>query len=190
MNDNRRKKSIRLRKTALSAMFTALGTVILFLGGALGDLDLTVSAVASLIVLICLIEMGAGSALGVFAATSALSLILFPSYFIVPMYICFVGGYPVVKYYSEKLKKPIARLIKFLYMNAMLTALAVLGMKLYGLDSSDGELFGLIPGRYALLALYIIANMTFLLFDYCLSKLTVLYNAVLAKRIGIYKLFK
>ena len=106
------------------------------------------------------------------------------------MYICCVGGFPIVKYYAEKLKKPIAYFIKFLYMNLMLTALVVLGMKLYGLDYSDGDLFGIIPGRYALPALYIVANLTFLLFDYCLSKLTVLYNAVLAKRIGIYKLFR
>ena len=174
----------------LSAMFSALGIVLLFVGGALGDLDLTISAVASLTVLISIIEMGVGYGFMVYAVTSALALLFFPSYFITPMYVCFVGLYPMIKYFSEKLKKPIAYLIKFASMNLMLALMFVLAANVYGIDVHDQQLFGIDIGRYAVLLTYIIANITLLLYDYCLTKLIILYNAVIAKKLGIYKLFR
>ena len=174
----------------LSAMFSALGIVLLFVGGALGDLDLTISAVASLIVLISIIEMGVSYGFMVYAATSALALLLFPSYFITPMYVGFVGLYPMIKYFSEKLKKPIAYLIKFASMNLVLAFMFVLAVKVYAIDVHDITVFGKDLGRYAVLLTYILANITLLLYDYCLTKLIVLYNTVIAKKLGIYKLFR
>ena len=75
-------------------------------------------------------------------------------------------------------------------MNLMLALMFVLAANVYGIDIHDQQLFGIDIGRYAVLLTYIIANITLLLYDYCLTKLIILYNAVIAKKLGIYKLFR
>ena len=174
----------------LSAIFAALSVVILFFGGLLGDLDLTISAIASLIVLLAIIEMGVKWGVLVYAVTSVISLVLFPSYFITPMYILFVGIFPVFKYFSDKLRKIFSFILKFAFMNVMLTVLLLMANYLYAIDIHDFTLFGLDLGAYAVIIAYVLSNITLIIFDYCLDKLMILYNLHLSKVLGIYKLFK
>ncbi len=185
-----KRSSQNIKQLALSAMFSALGTVILFFGGMLGDLDLTFSAVASLIILICIIEMGVKRAALVYAVTSLIALLIFPAYFITPMYICFVGFYPIVKYFADRRKKLLSAVIKLAVMNVMLTAILVLGSFVYKINLTDIDIPGVNIGNWAILCIYLLANVTLLVFDYCLNGLMIMYNVKLRKVLGIYKLFR
>lgn len=187
---NRRERSVRIKKMVLSAIFSALIIVILFVAGLLGDFDLTVSAFACIIILLAIVEMGVQWGIAIYALTSVISLLLFPSYFITPIYALFVGLYPIVKYFSDKLRKIFSYLIKLAFMNAMLTLLLFIGTKLYALDIRDFTVFGVDLGAYALIITYVLANLALLVFEYCLDKLMLLYNVRLAKVLGLYKLFR
>ena len=81
------KNQITVKKMVLSAILASVGVVILWLGGLLGDLDLTFAAFASMVIVLSIIGMGIKYAILVYAVTSALCLVLFPAYFITPMYI-------------------------------------------------------------------------------------------------------
>lgn len=186
----RRNNSVRIKITALSAMFSAFGTVILFLGGMLGDMDLTICAIASLIILMAIIEMGVKTGIMIYVVTSVISLILFPMYFITPMYICFVGFYPILKYFAEKKGRVLSYLIKFLALNIMLAVILLFAHFVYGIDVTDMEIGSLHLGFWSIIITYVLANVTLLVFDYLLTKLILLYNLRLRKILKIYKLFR
>ena len=173
------KKNKKLIKLILCSLFTALGVGLLWIGGALGDMDLTIAAVASLLILIIIIEINSKYALLVYMATSALSLILFAGYFITVIYSLFVGIYPILKFLLEKTGKIVSLLLKLVFMNVMLTALIFIGKKLFGIE--EDMLIWLV---------YILSNVCFLLFDYVLTKLKDLYLIAFQKRLGINKLLK
>ena len=173
------KKNKSIIKLVFCSLFSALGIVMLWIGGALGDLDLTIAGVASLLILIVIIELNGKYALLVYIVTSALSLILFPGYYITMIYTLFVGVYPILKFLFEKIGKLLSLIPKLIFMNLMLTALIFIGKKLFGIEED-----------VMLWIVYLLANIAFLIFDFTLSKIKDLYISVLQKRIGIYKLFK
>ncbi len=173
------KKNKRILKLVFCSLFSALGIVMLWIGGALGDLDLTIAGLASLLILIVIIELNGKYALLVYIVTSSLSLMLFSLYPITMIYTLFVGVYPILKFLFEKIGKYISLIPKLIFMNLMLTALIFILKILYGIEED-----------VMLWIVYILANIAFLIFDFTLSKIKDLYISVLQKRIGIYKLFK
>lgn len=181
------KLSVKIKLVALCAMFSALGTVILFFGGMLGDLDMTICGFASIIVLISVIEMGIASGIMVYAVTSALALMLFPMYYITPLYVLFIGFYPLLKYFAEKHRKALSWLIKLAVLNVMTAVLLLLAYYVYGINIYDMGIGDINLGKWAILLLYILVNITMLVFDYCLTNLTKLYNFKFRKILKIYK---
>ena len=186
----RQKSSVRIKIIALSSMFCALGIVILFFGGMLGDLDLTVSAIASLIILVAIIEMGVKTGALIYGVTSAIALLLFPAYYITPMYVCFVGFYPLLKYYADKKRRWLSFTLKLVTLNLMLAVLLVLAEFVYGIDVNSMQVGSFELGNWVILLTYVLANVTFLIFDYCLDKLIILYNLKFRQMLKIYKMMK
>ncbi len=81
----------------------ALSVVILYIASMLPTLRLAVCAVASAVICIVMIKQGTKSALGVYAAASAVSLIIAPDKAVALGYLIFLGNYPVVKAFIERL---------------------------------------------------------------------------------------
>ncbi|MGM9680842.1 MAG: hypothetical protein ACI3XR_04995 [Eubacteriales bacterium] len=173
------KSGKKVKRMVLSAIFSALGVVLLWLGGMLGDLDLSMAAIVSLIVVLAAIEMGLKYAFAVYLVTSALALILFPSYFITPIYVLFIGYYPIAKSLLEKLPKVLSFICKLILMNGMLTLICFIGSRLFGLEED-----------IAIWILYILGNVAFIIFDIALSLLISLYYARFRKILGIQKMLK
>ena len=173
------KSTQKIKKMVLCAIFSAMSVVILWLGGMLGDLDLTIAAITSFIVLIAAIEMGLSYAFAVYLVTSALAALLLPSYFITPCYILFVGYYPIAKALLERLPKWIALICKLALMNVMFILLYYIEVKLFGLE--EEVIFAL---------LLAVANVAFLLLDYALGLLITIYYKRLRKMLGIQKMLK
>ena len=173
------KNQITVKKMVLSAILSSVGVVILWLGGLLGDLDLTFAAFASMVVVLSIIEMGIKYAILVYAVTSALCLVLFPAYFITPMYILCVGCYPIVKYFCEKLPRVFSYICKLLFANSMLLLLIFIGRKVFGIEEET-----------MIWLLLVLANIAFVLFDYAVGGLAVLYDGKIRKKLGIQKMLK
>lgn len=177
-----RRRSSFDKKTVIAGVLAALSVIILYLGGIIEVLDLTMSAVTSLLVVVIVIEMGYSYAWLTYAATSILSLLMLPQKTPAIFYACFMGFYPIIKSYIERINSALLRwIIKLAVGNAALIFM-FLFIKLFVPDEFEGG---------ALLTFtYILGILAFIMYDIAVSKLISLYFAKIRDRIKIYKYLK
>ena len=80
----------RTKKIALCGILSALGTIILFIGGLLGVLDISAACIASFIVLFCSAELGIGYGFAAYIVISVLSFLICGNNLFAP--ICFASS--------------------------------------------------------------------------------------------------
>ena len=120
------------KKLTLSAMMTALSTVILLLSSLFGLMELTVGAITSLLVVFVIIEVKGAYPWLVWLTTSLISLLLFPSKTIGAAYLLVFGVYPILKVYFERLPRVFSLLVKFAYISVILATFIFLSELLLG----------------------------------------------------------
>lgn len=161
----------------VSAMLVALGVILLGLGSLINTLDLTVAALASILCVWAVIEMGKTYAWMIWLVTSFLSLLLLPQKTPGCFYL-FIGLYPILKERLERLPRAVEWVLKIVIFHAMI-ALCWLVLRIFVPEEAALE-FG-----WLLLATYALALVAFLLYDYSLTKLISFYLQKLQKRIGL-----
>lgn len=162
------------KSVALAGMLSALAVVFLLLGSIVELLDLSAAAMASLVVMAALIELGKGWACGVYAVSALLSLLLFPQTATVA-FALFLGYYPILKVFLDRIKPGFLQYaVKLLCFNAFLLVTFWLIKTLIGADSEwlSGSLW----------ALFLLGNATFAMFDFALAKLAVFYIVKIKNR--------
>lgn len=170
------------KRIVICGVLVALSVIILYLGSAIEVLDLTMSAIVSLLVVVIVIEMGYKYAWLAYIATSILSIILLPQKSPAVFYACFMGYYPIIKSYVERLKLAVARWgIKILTGNA---AIAFMLLVLRLLVPSEFE------GGWLLVGTYVLSFVTFILYDVALTKLITLYFRMIRERVKIYRFLR
>ena len=110
------------KKIDLSGILSAMGAVIIFLGGLLGVLDISAACIASFIVLFCAAEMGQLYALLVYAAIAVLSFLICGNNLFAP--ICFAalfGPMAATKFLFDKAGKIFGKVLKVLLPLVLLT---------------------------------------------------------------------
>lgn len=158
-----------MKKTKLitvSAMLSALGTAILAVASVFDVADITISMVASAIIVFSMIELGTRPSFMIYAATATLSLILLPRKYIALIYIAFCGLYPIIKFRIDSLPKPLAIFVKLLYFNVALTVAVIAARFVF--DTA-------IYTEWLLVGYYLLANFAFILFDILIKKGTDVY---------------
>ena len=162
------------RKVALSGLLTAVAAVFLLIGSFLELFDISMAALASLAVMIALVEMGKGWAAGVYAASSLISLLILPTAAGV-VFAGFIGYYPILKVWLDRIRNKVLQYLAKL--GAFGVFLGVTYLLLWKLASPESEWLTmakwLIP----------IAVVTFVVFDFCLSKLAVFYLVRIRKHL-------
>lgn len=167
----------RTKYLTVSAMLAALGVILLGLGSLINTLDLTVAALASVLCVWAVIEMGRTYAWMIWLVTSFLAILLLPQKTPGCFYL-FIGLYPILKERLERLPRVAEWALKILLFHAML-ALCWLALRI------------LVPGEAAvkfgwmLAVTYALALFAFFLYDYALTKLITFYLLKLQKRIGL-----
>lgn len=162
---SREKKTTR--RLAVSAVLAALGVVLLLLGSLVQVLDLSMAAIASLLVVFAVIEIGGKYPILIYLVTSVLSLLLLPVKTAALIYFVFAGYYPILKAVLEGcLAKPLAWCLKIAICCAAVAAGLFAAGKLFFMDLS-----------------WIFANWWFLL---CLLPIFVLYDVALTRLISAY----
>lgn len=179
---SRRKRSSFDKRVVVSGVLVALSVIILYLGCAIEVLDLTMSAIVSLLVVVIVIEMGYPYAWLTYIATSLLSILLLPQKTPAIFYACFMGFYPIIKSYIERLHSAILRWTLKLAAGNTAIILMILLTSLLVPDEFDGE--GLV------IATYILGVVAFVMYDVAISKLITLYFLKIRDRIKIYKYLK
>ena len=177
-----KKRSSFDTKIVVSGVLVALSVIILYLGCAIEVLDLTMSAIVSLMIVVIVIEMGYKYAWMTYIATAILSIVLLPQKSPAIFYACFMGFYPIIKSYVERLGSALLRwVIKIITGNVAL-ALMFLLLSLFVPDEFEtGTL---------LIITYILGFVAFVTYDIALSKLITLYFVRIRDRIKIYKYLK
>ncbi len=147
-------------------MFTALSVAILLLASLFEVADLALSMFASLLLVLALSELGQSYAFMIYAGTVFLSLLLLPQKFTALLYAAFTGLYPLLKRYFDRRGRVLSWILKFLYLNAALTAALLAAKWIFAIPLYTPLLMAVFYG---------LANLTFVLFDFCLKRVTLLY---------------
>lgn len=177
-----RRKTSFDKKIVVAGVLAALSVIILYLGCAIEVLDLTMSAIVSLLVVVIVIEMGYKYAWLTYIATAILSILLLPQKSPAIFYACFMGFYPIIKSYLERINSALVRwIIKLVVGNAALALMFIL-MSLFLPDEFEGG--------WLMLVTYLLGIIAFLMYDVALSKLITLYFVRIRERIKIYKFLK
>ena len=169
-----------IRPTAavtLGGVLAALSLVLMLLVNLLPSAtDLALPALAGVLLIAAVIEMGRKWSLLIYAAVGLLSLLLLADKTAAVFYILFFGHYPIVKSLIERIRmKPLQWLVKFLVFNVCGVAAYYIADLLTGVHGSALQKFGL-------LLIFVLMNVTFLIYDFALSRLAATYVYKIRKR--------
>jgi hypothetical protein len=167
------------KRIVVSGVLVALSVIILYLGCAIEVLDITMSAIVSLLVVVIVIEMGYSYAWLTYIASAILSVILLPQKSPAIFYACFMGFYPILKSYIERIGSGLVRWIIKLIVGNVAIGLMLAILLIFIPDEFEGGAM--------LLITYALALAAFVMYDIALSKLITLYFKMIRDRIKIYK---
>lgn len=165
------------KKITLSAMLTALGVVIMLLGAVIEMLDLTVGAIASLIVVFVFVEIGKPYHWLVWLCTSLITALIYPGSALWIEYFLIFGIYPILKAYIERLPKWSWWPVKLVYINAVVGMLALAMEKLLGIPFFEDE------GVWMRVLFWALLNVAFVMYDIFLRTLLRVYFVKYRERI-------
>ncbi len=116
-----------VKRITFSAIAMALSVICLYGAGALSTGRVAALALASLFGGVCISLYGVRYGVALYVGTSILSLLFIPNRMLTLIYILFIGYYPIVKLYIERLDKLWAEwILKILYFNIILIIIYVL----------------------------------------------------------------
>ena len=177
------------------ALLSALGVALLFIGSLIQTLDLSMAALASFFCLFAVLEMRGIYPWLIFATTGILSIILMPYSMVGWFYLLFFGFYPIFKDLVERSKKPISWTLKLLLCNLALIIGTTVAFYLFVGDTEGKNLidafsfvFGVEGmGTLATIGVYLLANVTFVVYDIALTRLIILYYFKIRKKLKFLK---
>lgn len=165
-------------KVALGGVLGALSVVCL-LGTVFPYATFALPAMAGLVLLPVAIEAGRGPGWLTFGAVAVLNLLLTPSMEAKLLFVAFLGYYPLLKLVLDPLPRVFSWVLKLGLFNITVVAAYWLMLHLFALEDNSFELFGVnMP-----LVLLALANVTFVLYDLCLSRLLDWYMLMLHPRL-------
>ena len=176
------------RKLTLSALFSALAVISLYLASVWPTGQLGLAAVASLFVAAAIIESGLTTAAAVFVVSSLLAFLVVPNRLPLVLYICFFGYYPLIKSLIEKRGHIVAQLLGKLavfFVSLTMTLFVLAGLLSYEFNANEYiQCLDSLDYNLGLILLYAGGGVVFLLYDHGFSKLIRFYVDRISKRIG------
>lgn len=157
------------RILSLSAMFTALTLVVLYLSFVFPNMKMTFYFLSSVFIMGILVEQRVFAAVIAYVAAALLALILLPIGYALP-YVLLFGHYGIAKFLiEEKMSAVMAFIVKLVYFDIFLAAV-------YFLVYASGMLpIGEFMAKLPIWALALIAQPLFFVYDFLFSKFTVFY---------------
>ncbi len=167
-------------KVALCGMIAALSAVVLFLTGVIPVATLALPAVAGCLLIPVVAELGVPWGFGVYAVCGLLSFLLAPDREAALFYILFFGYYPVLIGVLGKIgSRALRYAVKLLVFNGAVVLETVVSIYVLGIPLEN---IGFL-GRATPVALLVMANVVFVLYDRALLGLIALYFQKLHGRV-------
>lgn len=168
------------KKMAISAIMSALGVALLYIGSLFEVLDISAACIASLVIMLVLTEFGIVSALSVYGVITLLSLLILPQKLPALFFALFFGLWPITKLWFEHIGAKsapfIGYVLKLVLFNAELLLFGYLAKELLA-----------IPDSVIVVVVYIVMfNAIFILTDILYGSLVRIYFKTIRKRISKY----
>lgn len=164
------------KKITLSALMVALGTAFMIIGAVIEVLDLTVCAMASLLVVFIYLEVGSYYPWLVWICTTLATGLMYPASLLWIEYALIFGVYPLMKAYIERLPRWSWIIVKLLYANGVIWALFFICELLLGIPFFEDE-----AGWLRVLT-YILTNVAFIFYDIFIAVMVRFYYDKLRPR--------
>ena len=166
-------------KIALGGLLTALGVVLMFLTGLIPIGTYALPAIAGVLLIVAVIEIGAKWAWMIYAAVAVLSLLFAADKEAALLFVLFFGYYPVLKSFLERISnKVLSWISKFAVFNVAV-ACFFLAVNFLQLPEDSFTVFGI----YLPWVFLILGNAVFLIYDIALSGLVATYVEKLHHRV-------
>lgn len=170
-------------KVAYGGMLTALSVALMFLTGLVPFATYALPAIAGILLISAVMELGTGWAIGIYIAVGLLSIIIAPDKEAAVMYITLFGYYPILKKYLEKIK---LRFIEWIGKLSLFNATVIVsGLFVFFVIGIEEDIMA--KGWY-IPVLLILGNIMFILYDISLSRLISFYFFRIAPKLK--KIFK
>lgn len=174
------------KKMTICAVMAAMSVALLFLGSIIQTLDLSMAAFASFFCIFAVIEIKGAYPWLLYAVTSVLSIILMPQNMGGWFYLLFLGYYPILKAKIEKLKLALSWLIKIIIFNLALFVCVFAASWIFYNGNMMEAIFGILGtegwGIYAVIGMYALGNVVFVVYDIALTRLITYYFIKLRHR--------
>ena len=150
----------------------AMCVAILSIGSIVETLDVSLAIFAGLVVLIISTEYGDKAGFAVYLVGGLLALLL-PNKSAGILFLALGGWYPIVQKKINMMRPLLARIVKLLIFNAVLTALLVL----------SAYVTGTTDGKWIYASLFVIGNICFFMYDILLDRFMIWYILKLRNRL-------
>lgn len=165
-------KPEKCERVAMGGVFSALCLLLMFLAAVVPFASIAMPMLAGAMLTVVVIENGAKTAMMVYISVSLLSAFMVPDLDAKLLFIMFFGYYSMIRPPLEKLRLIPARYAaKLLIFNAALVIGYYISISVGGVEEAVGSLLG----EYGPIMLLIGFDVTFLLYDFVLTKYTWLY---------------
>lgn len=160
-------------RIALCGVLAALALAVMFLGGVIPAAAIACPVAASLIMIPVYCECGRKWGWTWYLAVGILSLLLVTDKE-APILLVFLGYYPMLKKYFERLPaRWLKWLAKLVYVNAAILAAYALMVYVFRLAAVASELKTM--GTALLIVMMLLANVSFVLYDVLIGRLEIFY---------------
>ena len=141
-------------------MMVALSTAIMLLGAVIEVLDLSVCAIASLLVVFIYLEIGSYYPWLVWICTTLATALIYPGSAVWVEYALIFGLYPLIKAYIERLPRWSWLIVKLVYINAVIWGIFCVSELLLGIRFFEEG------GTIITIITYALSNIAFLAYDF------------------------
>lgn len=160
-------------KCAIGGIVAALSLVMMISVAIIPFLTYALPAAAGLLIVLIVIEIDKKWAFGVYATVAILGVLLVPDKEVAVMYLAFFGYYPIIKaVFESRFPLWLALILKILVFLATISGSYWLMIKFMGLEIDEMETFGAV----AIPILLGTGLVAFILYDFAVSKLILLYD--------------
>ena len=155
-------------RVALGGIVSALCLVTMFLAGIITPLYLLLPMIAGTLLVLIAEEVSISWALLTYIAVSLLSLFITADKEAALIFIMLFGHYPILRYYLQKIKlSPLRFAVKLMIFNICAVSFFYVTVYIFGIKQMIEDMNDF--GRYGSIALLVVCNVIFLLYDFNLD---------------------
>ena len=155
-------------RVALGGIVSALCLVTMFLAGIISPLYIILPLIAGVLLLIIVEEVSISWAMVTYVSVSLLSLFITADKEAALLFIMLFGHYPTLRFFLQKIRfGPIRLILKQLVFNACAIGFFYVTVYIFGIKQMIEDMNDF--GRYGAIALLVLCNIIFLLYDFNLD---------------------